>query len=474
MFTRQLSIKWKIFLFMSGFCILLLIILWLFQTVLLDSFYKNIKFREIQNEAEIVAGYIEKDDWEGLIKLVAHRGDLCVEVWTPVSSTSVVTGNYPDGIQAQLGQADKQELYLEVQQAGSSVVRRYFSEDAFGVRDRESILHAQLLEVQGIPQLLMVSANITPVNATVDTLRVQLQYITIIMIFLSTAFAILIAHRVSKPIEQINDAAKNLGRGCYNVKLGGSTYREVLELDGTLTDASIELRKTEDLRRELIANVSHDLRTPLTLVTGYTQMMQDLPGENTPENLQVIVDECKRLTSLVNDLLDLSKLQSGAQKLELSRFNLTEELRGIIARVAKLCEQEGCAITFSCQEDVCVTADITRINQVVYNFLINAINHTGPDKSVQVCQLIKDGRVDIQVADAGPGISQELLPHIWERYYKVDKEHKRFVAGTGLGLSIVKTILDQHPGVEYGVRSHPGQGSVFWFSLEVAGPEEPQ
>jgi signal transduction histidine kinase len=196
-------------------------------------------------------------------------------------------------------------------------------------------------------------------------------------------------------------------------------------------------------------------------------MIRDLPDENTPENMQVIIDESKRLTSLVTDLLDLSRLQSGTGKMEFVRFNLTEDTKNIIGRFAKLCEQEGFTILFERNEDVWVTADPERIAQVTYNFLINAITHTGDNKRIIVRQLVENGRVIIRVEDNGEGIPPENLPHIWERYYKADEVHKRAQTGSGLGLSIVKSILEQHPGVEYGVESTIGEGSTFWFSLPV-------
>lgn len=466
----HISIKWKIYLYLLGFCFLLLSILWLFQIVLLDGFYKVIKINEIQRESQVIAGYIVEGDWEALMDIVSHRGDLYVEVWSPRKGATLQAGNYIEGVKIQMTLGEKEALMLEADAAGGQLIHRYHSSEALGNRSGECILYARMMEQGGEPVILMVSSNVTPVNATVDTLRVQLFVISCVMLVLSAVLAFLIANRVSSPIEKLNSAAKNLGKGNYRVELRKSGYQEIMELANTLDEASKELAKTDKLRQELIANVSHDLRTPLTLITGYGEMMRDLPGENTPENLQLVIDECKRLTSLVNDLLDLSKLQSGAKKLEIRTFNITQELRQIIERFSKLSEQEGCTVTFTSDEDVFVQADVTRVNQVVYNFLINALTHAGRDRSVRVSQIVEGRRVTVQVADTGEGISEEDLPHIWDRYYKVDKVHKRSAAGSGLGLSIVKSILEQHPGVDYGVNSQVGRGSVFWFSLVVAEP----
>ena len=220
----------------------------------------------------------------------------------------------------------------------------------------------------------------------------------------------------------------------------------------------------EGLRRELLANVSHDLRTPLTMIRGYGEVMRDLPGENTPENVQIIIDETERLTNLVNDLLDLSRLEAGVMALDVTRFNLTESIRAILHRYDKLA---GYSFPFLAEEDVFVTADELKISQVVYNLVNNAITYAGEDKTVALEQTVANGKVRVSVTDTGEGIPEEKLRDIWERYYKVDREHKRAQVGTGLGLSIVKHILELHGGA-YGVVSQLGEGSTFWFELPVS------
>ena len=169
----------------------------------------------------------------------------------------------------------------------------------------------------------------------------------------------------------------------------------------------------------------------------------------------------------MNDLLDLSKLQSGALQAEKKVFCLTDSVRDILTRYSKLVEQDGFDITFNCDEDAYINADELRISQVIYNLVNNAVNHCGDDKTVIITQTVKDKRVKIEVTDHGEGIPADKLPYIWERYYKVDKEHKRGVIGSGLGLSIVKSILDAH-NARYGVRSAVGKGSTFWFEMSTA------
>jgi len=286
------------------------------------------------------------------------------------------------------------------------------------------------------------------------------------MLLLALLLALFISRRVSKPIININASAKELAKGNYDINFDTKGYREIAELANTLNFAAVELGKTENLRRELIANISHDLRTPLTMIIGYAEVIRDLPGENTPENLQVIIEESRRLSSLVNDVLDISKLQSGTQEINLTSYNLTESVTNIIKRFSKLTEQEGYKITYINDGDVFVKADELKISQVIYNLLNNAITYTGADKTITVRQRCDNGKVRIEVIDTGDGIEPEKLNDIWDRYYKVDKKHKRAQIGTGLGLSIVKAILEQH-NEKYGVQSTVGHGCMFWFELKI-------
>jgi signal transduction histidine kinase len=265
---------------------------------------------------------------------------------------------------------------------------------------------------------------------------------------------------------QINQSAKALARGNYETEFHGKGYLEIEELSDTLNTAATELSKVERLRRELIANISHDLRTPLAFIYSYAEMMHDFPHEVTPEQSKIIMDETKRLTSLVNDMLDISLLEAGAAKLNKTNYNLTESLRKTINRMNELVKNEGYQLYFEYNEDIYVCADEVKITQVFYNLLLNAITHSGDDKTVIVRQSVRENSVRIEVIDHGEGIDQSDLPYIWERYYKVDKKHKRPIMGTGLGLSIVKKIIEMHGG-KYGVESEEGKGSVFSFQIEL-------
>lgn len=490
--------------YLLGFTAVLLILLWVFQTVYLEDFYKRIKTNELENAFENIQSVIDDEDMESSIELIGSSYDICIlvtdeygnklysseqnmqcsihklrpdELKNMIAFARNNGGTYsvkkenqirdffkPDGTSESGLSADKNEGTV-INGGTSYPVDKFHNMP--DMKESESIIRVDIMKKSdGSEIVVMINTIITPVDATVHTLRIQLIYISVIMVILALLLAIVISWRISKPIIKINDSAKRLGKGDYDVRFEGTDYKEIAQLSDTLNQATQELAKAEGLQRELVANVSHDLRTPLTMITAYAEVMRDLPGENTPENVQVVIDEAKRLTNLVNDLLDVSKLQAGATKLELKEYDLTQSIESVLLRYSKFLEQNGYTINFEYDRHVMVLADEFKIYQVIYNLVNNAINYTGDDKLVTVRQKVTGSIVRIEVIDTGRGIEPEELENVWERYYKVDKNHKRAVMGTGLGLSIVKNILKLH-NFQYGVSSIPDKGTTFWFELKT-------
>ena len=471
----------------------MLFVLWLFQVVLLDSFYKSIKTNSIKTAAMEISQEIQNtrhnsQEKSDEIMNIAQKKDVCVLVINQKGAITESAELSPSCIIHHISNADIYNLILTAQLNGNTLLYRINFEtnvkldpetqenieEASQLEERaekempESIIYVKIMQDQNNqPYAILVNSNITPVDATVQTLRAQLIIIVVIMLIISTVLALSISKRVSRPIIHINNASKQLAVGKYDTDFRCNGYKEIVELGENLNYAARELGKAEQLQKEVIANISHDLRTPLTMITGYAEVMRDLPGENTPENVQVIIDEANRLTTLVNDVLDLSKLQAGAQSLNLQQFNLTQSVQKIMERFAKLKAEEGYQITFDYQEDAWIVGDELKISQVIYNLIINAITYGGDAKQVEIKQSIlerlpehkkKTGKerpikvARIEVIDHGEGIEPEKLKDIWQRYYKLDKNHQRAKTGTGLGLSIVKTVLDLHKA-KYGVES---------------------
>ena len=335
---------------------------------------------------------------------------------------------------------------------------------------RSMITVQRAVMADGTTAYVFFNAIVTPVTATVQTIRNELYVITVILILLSFLISLVLSRRITQPLVETTQAAGALSRGEYT-PVQNVGYREIAQLNAQLTQTARDLRRVEEMQHELIANISHDLRTPLTLIEGYAEVMRDLPGENTPENMQVIIDETKRLSTLVNAVLELSKARSSEEGGEPARFDLTQTVRGIMTRYAKLTEQDGYHIVFESEGGAWVVADEVQAQQVIYNLINNALTYTGEDKRVTISQRVADGKVRISVSDTGEGIAAEDLPYIWSRYYRGGKPHKRAAVGSGLGLNIVKGILDRH-GYAYGVESTVGEGSTFWFEMPLAPETE--
>lgn len=487
--NHKIGIRWKLFMYLLAFVAILLVLLWLMQIVYLNTFYKGIKKNELRQVCTQLLRSAQSDSLSEDMEAAARNSDL--EVLLTDMQGSILKSAPANGPFALLTEEMFGE-YLQAAKEGGGSAQIEMEGDVRGMdpsqyekvqpphddgpgrfmipfdirMGAESMVALELLEWNGKDALLIVRSLVTPIDATVQTLRVQFVCIALILFLLSLLIALFMAKKISRPIIEINSRVQEMGKGNYDVRFPQTGYKEISELGTTLDHTAAELKKAERIQQELIANVSHDLRTPLTMIIAYAEAMQDLPEENTAENLQVVIDEGKRLTALVNDLLELSKLQSGVESIRMQTYDLTESIQAVLERYAKLVEQEGYEIRFEYGRHVWIRADEYKIYQVIYNFINNAIHYTGDNKKVVVRQLILSDRVRIEVEDYGEGIKEEDIPYIWERYYKVDKAHKRSVNGSGLGLSIVKNILILH-GAKYGVTSNPGEGSLFWFELPL-------
>jgi len=469
------SVRSILFFYLTIFTAIILIVLWLFQVVFLNSFYKMIRVQNVKKTSQIIENYINNDKAYNNLYNICRLNDVSAYIID-------IDGNVIYSIDAMSKSlihnftfTQLQGLINEAEENNGVSIQRYFDtssgEDGlmgnrFG--RAESIVYTKIVTNKvSKDYAIIINANISPVDATVGTLRMQIIIITSIMLVVALMLAFIMSKKITNPIISINKSSKELAKGNYDAEFEGNDYREISELGQTLNYASKELKKTEDLQRELIANISHDLRTPLTMIRGYAEVIRDLPGENTKENMQIIIDETQRLASLVADVMDISKIKSGVQELRAYEYDLTQSVIDIISRYNKLIEQDGYDIEFKYDKHIFVRADELKISQVIYNLINNAITYTGEDKKVIISQTDAEDRVRISVIDTGDGIEEDKLTEIFDRYYKIDNAHKRAVVGTGLGLSIVKGILNLHDA-QYGVKSEVGKGSEFYFELKKA------
>ena len=480
---QSIGIQSRIFCYFLLFTALLLLILWLFQVVFLDDFYRMQKTNLLRSTSESIVRNIDNDSLNTLVSRIAEENSTCVlivdEKQRPIMSAEAWTGC----IIHHMSPFDRMRMAHSAEETGEVIVadfpligfrNRQYDERKFqgavppsddgSARSMITVQSARLASGQTV--FVYLNTMITPVSATKQTILHQLVFITAILVLLSFLLSLVLSRHITRPLIQTTAAAADLSHGEYK-PVTNVGYREIEQLNRQLKQAAVDLHRVEQMQQELIANISHDLRTPLTLIEGYAEVVRDLPDEATPENMQVIIDETKRLSTLVNSILELNAARNAAQPLEIKPFNVTESISSILTRYQKLTEQDGYCIVFEPAEQVIVLADEMRVQQVIYNLINNALTYTGEDQTVIVRQRIESGHVRIEIADTGEGIAPEELSAIWDRYYRGAKPHKRAAIGSGLGLSIVKGILEKH-GLAYGVESVQGKGSTFWFALNLS------
>ena len=467
----------------------MLCVLWLCQVVFLDEFYRLIKTSEIKSAANAVRFMVKNGNYDDEeLMAVGERYNVCVDVYLMSENRAELLGSARVLNRCALHSTDTKSkflIYAEAVKQGGDYIE-YFSfdseervyesvgEKAYDGSNELTLIYAEIAENALKPSgmdktarvLMIFNSAVTPISATVSTIYVLLSVFSVAILIITIIFSHYISRKIARPIDQLSAAADEFGKGGKMVDFGVEGYSEIDRLSSALSYAAGEMEKTERLRRDLLANISHDLRTPITLISGYGEMMRDIPGENTPENLQVIVSEAERLNSLVSELLDYSKLISGTLPFDIKEYNLTAQIRSITSDYAEMLKKDGYTLVFEGDAEYTVMADASQISRVLVNYITNAAVHSSESKFIRVRQVLEDGWVKIYVDDQGSGIPKEELSEIWERYYKVSQNSVRSAKGSGLGLSIVKAIMERHGGA-YGVISKLGSGSSFWFGLRV-------
>ncbi len=264
----------------------------------------------------------------------------------------------------------------------------------------------------------------------------------------------------------MTESAKKLAKRDFDVKFDttGIDFNEFKDLAETLNYATDELKKVDELRLDLIANVSHDIKTPLTMIMAYTEMIQDFSKDDQKlllQHLDVISTEANYLDNLVENMLELSMLQSGSITLEEEKFNLNNLLEEMIS----LFKHKEVVINYNFEQTFNVKADRVKIGQVIYNFINNAIKYS-KDKPIEIKLSKNNNNVRVSVIDFGVGIDKKNLAYVWDRYYRIDKNFARDQEGQGLGLSIARGILIAH-NANFGINSELDKGSEFYFDLKI-------
>lgn len=264
---------------------------------------------------------------------------------------------------------------------------------------------------------------------------------------------------------EIGELGENFNRMSEKLE---STISELKKANNSLQKDIEQKDKLEKMRNEFLGNVSHELKTPIALIQGYAEGLKEGVNEDAESRefyCDVIMDEASKMNQMVKNLLTLNQLEFGDEDIVFERFNLTALVKGVLQSMEIMADQAGAKIMLHTEEDIYAWADEFKVEQVVRNYVSNACHHVSGDMVIEVKMVQKDGKVRVSVFNTGNPIPEADAPHIWDKFYKVDKAHTREYGGNGIGLSIVKAIMKSF-NQEYGVKNYDN-GVEFWFELDV-------
>ena len=448
------SLKVQIWKYLSIFSIFILSFLWLFQVLFLNKFYEFSKIKQLDNTINLIKESYNNNSLYSNVDNYAEDNGICIQIFTDkkiiYDSQIFNKGCMPKNV-------DYRDVFIK-----SSLDKETYK--LINPRfNNEVLLKAIKLNSN---TYAFLSSSLQPLDGAVEIIKKELVIVSIMVLLFSFLIGYFISKKLSKPIEKINKTAKIMAQGDYENAYFfiDENILELNELVATLNQTNDELTKIDELQKEILANVSHDLKTPLTMIKAYAEMVRDLTYKDDikrEDNLNVIIEETDRLNLLVNDIIELTKINNDLQNLNITEFDLVELINSIINRFSIM----DANFVFKNKLAIIVKADKIRVEQVIYNLIINAINYTGKDKKVIINLKENDKYVHVEIKDTGKGIDEEDLKLIWKRYYKVDKKYRREKKGSGIGLSIVENILKKHK-FNYGVNSIKNKGTTFYFDID--------
>lgn len=450
------SFSFRLTLTITLFSIFILLFLYLFQKLYLNYFYEVRKVDIVETIANKISS---SDDLNSFFEKTSGENDVCIMYVTPLKTLL-----YNKDMKGCMLTNPKPQIQILMDKMYNGADDTAFYKINNPLYNVKSFLFG--MRYNG--EYIFINSQLESMDETNRVLQKQVIYLLIVVIFLSIIIAYFISHSITKPIFEITKKAKKMGSGDLSVVFEPSNISEINELSETLNYAKNEMVKIDDYRRDLMANVGHDLKTPLTLIKSYAEMVRDITYKDDKkrnDHLKVIINETDRLNELVCDIIELSKLEASADELNIEKFDLIKEVKGVIDNFEILELTENYNFIFTGPDKAMVSADKKKINQVIYNLIGNAVNYTGDDATVYVnITKVKTG-YQVEVIDTGKGIDDETIKFVWNRYYKTEKKHKRNKVGTGLGLSIVREILEAH-NFNYGVKSTIGKGTNFYFIVK--------
>ena len=476
---KNASLRSRIFIYFILATAAFIILIWLLQSLFFEYNYVGNKRLLMRDYGETIyadgnidgaldSGYMASIRAAGIDVYVVYLSDEKVRVIDPEDILPTAAPGNGEIVTRKDGDYDTFVSIINAANASAYENEPYVLSST---SDKKYLYYARIMNDNAY---LILLSDLTVLTATQKLLKSQMLLSAFIVFIVAFFASFIISKKLSEPIDKMSKVAESWAGGDESAVFDGGGYKETDELASALNYAKSEINKSEKLRRDLLANISHDLKTPLTMIKAYAEMIRDISGdvkEKRTEHTNVIIGESDRLTSLVNDILKLSKMQSSVDLPVKKVFNLTEVVETVLYRFEAALEGKGYKINSELAPDVYTEADESKIESVVYNLVGNSINYTGEDKTVNVYLTVNGNIATLEIIDSGSGIGKDKIDGIWDRYLRYSETHTRTVKGTGLGLSIVKAALEAH-GLEFGVISRKDEGSNFFVKFIIA--DKPQ
>ncbi|NLC52055.1 MAG: HAMP domain-containing protein [Firmicutes bacterium] len=470
-----------------------LLVIGFFLTYLMQRYFFGAREWEIMAQAENVASVVQEDlfhdNLDGVNKTVRTLAlSLGIKIEVLDQNGAPITISAPEKESDRAGEEDEGVL-LESGEIAQVLDGNTLTKKVYSPRVQRLLVAAPVFELTEDEQnpefanvigAITVSAPLSSVEETIAHISRLIFYSGTIAVIIAGLIAFSLAKKITQPLQGINNAALNMAAGKYRYsKIEVDSDDEVGRLAQTFNYAVEQVEKTireqkrlEVLRRNLVANVSHELRGPLSSMRGFAEVMIDglLKEEEKEKYLKIILDNTIHLSRLVDDLLELSNLESGNLSLKYEQFSLQELAEWSYQNIYPKCKEKGVSLHLEVEQTLpLIWGDRSRLHEVQTNLLDNALQHTPPggDIWLKVYNYLSN-LVVMEVKDTGSGIPSEDLPHIWERFYKVDKSRRKSSGGTGLGLAITKQLVELHRG-KIEVESSSGLGSTFRVYLPKKG-----
>ncbi|NLY21605.1 MAG: HAMP domain-containing histidine kinase [Tissierellia bacterium] len=465
---RKKGLKAKVWKYFSTFAILILLLMWGFQMVFIGTLYTRMKVNDVEKIGTEITKEFYRDTrrFQSLVTEYSTDGSLLVQVVDEDGKIIYPLTLYDFfSMPTKINPEIVDELFPQIEEDGTSKTLLRPTENGRG----NILVYASYLGKldSGKNAFLFIVTPVEFMDLTTGILQTQFFMITVITLILSTITSFFISEKLVKPIVDLEKSASDLAKGNYDVVFPSADVKEINELASTLNYATDKLSQMDEMRKSIIANISHDLKTPLTVIKSYAEMIRDISGndeESRNRDLETIISETNDLADMVNNILDVSKLEMEMGEMYITEFDIVELSNKVVDRLKVLQGRDYFKFEIEAIGDTVISADETKIEQVIYNFITNAMNYTGDDNLIKIVVDGSGETLEYSVIDSGEGIPEDEYDNIWTRYYTKNKNHVRQIVGTGLGLYIVKVILESHK-FEYGVESEVGVGSRFYFKV---------